>query len=183
MPFGRCATVSGNTRAAACRSRYLSLEASTKLPSWMDARGERDHLLVKKRVTRLHAVHHGHAVALLAQQQSRKVDFVAKIERAIERMPARHALNIEVKILIGYIGAQFFLQPGAVVAAARPRHEIVDEGLGVGSANQGVDVGEFSEGEIGCCPFARESAGRRARAELLPATSNTRASSLILNQK
>ena len=82
--------------------------------------------------------------------------------------------NIEVKILIGYIGAQFFLQPGAVVAAARPRHEIVDEGLGVGSADQGVDVGEFSEGEIWCCPFARNSAGRRARAESVANVEHTR---------
>src|SRR4026207_872978 len=80
-------------------------------------------------------------------------------------MPTRHALDVERKVFMGYIGAQIFLQPGAVVAAARPRHEIVDKGLGVGSADQSINVGELGEGKIWCCPFARNPAHRCARAK------------------
>ena len=105
-------------------------------------RGERDDVLVEERVARLHAVGHGHAVALLAEQQARQLHLVAEIERAVQRMPTPHALEVEVEVLIGDVGAELFLQPRAVIAVARRGDEIVEDRLRVRATDHGVDAAE-----------------------------------------
>ena len=74
--------------------------------------------LVEEWVARLDTIGHGHAVALLAEQEPRELNFVAEIERAVERMPAAHAIEVEAEILVSHVAAKLLPHVIAVVARA-----------------------------------------------------------------
>src|SRR6476646_3075020 len=77
------------------------LGEAMQLPARMNARSKRDHVFIEKRVAGLDAVGHGHAIALLRHQQPGEEHLVAEIERAVQRMPAAQAWQVERQILIG----------------------------------------------------------------------------------
>src|SRR2546425_12205740 len=97
---------------------------------------ELEDVFVQERVTVLDRRMHGDAITLGLQKQARQHDAAAKINRAIEGVPARHALSINPQIVIRTMAGKKFLEFPAEETQPRHGHQAVDVEPGVRTAER-----------------------------------------------
>ena len=81
---------------------YLSLEAA-QLPARVDAGEKVEDVLVEERIARLDRRVHGHAVPLGVEQVPGQMDAARPEERAVDRVPAFHAVEVRLQAVVGQV--------------------------------------------------------------------------------
>ena len=83
------------------QAQQVLVPEAAQLPARVQPGQEGEHVLVEERIARLDRGVHGHAVALGAEQQARQHDAGPEVKRAVERVPAAGALQVQAQVGVG----------------------------------------------------------------------------------